>query len=112
VLPDEQRQEAGWARRKLIAASLHRTDPALLAPTLDALRTAVQGRQVVMLQYQRRDQGAPASRQVEPYALVHRWGWWYVVGYCRMRKALRTFRVDRIRNMQILDEHLVVVIFD
>jgi predicted DNA-binding transcriptional regulator YafY len=35
-------------------------------------------------------------RELDPYALLHRWGWWYVVGYCHLRQALRSFRLDRI----------------
>ena len=105
VLPDEQRQEAAWASRKLIATSLHRSDQEALAPILNKLRLAVHERQVVQMRYLSRGQNAPAPRQLQPYALVYRWGWWYVVGYCRMREALRTFRVDRILQIQLLDEH-------
>jgi len=104
VLPDEQRQETGWARRKLIAASLHRSDQETLTPTLNELRMAVREHRVVQMRYQSRGQDAPVTRQLEPYALVHRWGWWYVVGYCQMRGALRTFRVDRIRQIHLLEE--------
>ena len=104
VLPDEQRQEAAWAQRKLIATSFHRSDQEPLIPVLNALRTAVQKQRVVQMLYQSRGRAAPVQRQMEPYALVHRWGWWYVTGFCRMREALRTFRVDRIRQIDLLDE--------
>jgi predicted DNA-binding transcriptional regulator YafY len=39
---------------------------------------------------------------VEPYALVYRGGWWYVVGLCHMRHAIRTFRLDRITELSLL----------
>jgi predicted DNA-binding transcriptional regulator YafY len=35
-------------------------------------------------------------REVDPYALVSREGFWYVVGHDRGAAAMRTFRVDRI----------------
>jgi predicted DNA-binding transcriptional regulator YafY len=41
---------------------------------------------------------------VEPYALVQRWGWWYLVGYCRLRQGVRSFRIDRIVALALLDE--------
>ena len=44
------------------------------------------------------------ERQVDPYALVHRGGWWYLVGYCHLRDAPRTFRVDRIQNLELLSQ--------
>lgn len=37
-------------------------------------------------------------RQVDPYGLA-RVGPWYLVAYCHLRQDLRTFRVDRIRNV-------------
>jgi predicted DNA-binding transcriptional regulator YafY len=35
---------------------------------------------------------------------VFRWGWWYVIGYCHLRQGVRSFRVDRIRELAALDE--------
>ena len=37
-----------------------------------------------------------ATRTIDPYALIARNGFWYLVGHDRDRGALRTFRVDRI----------------
>jgi len=38
----------------------------------------------------------PLSREVEPYGLIYWHDTWYLVGYCRLRRAIRTFRCDRI----------------
>jgi predicted DNA-binding transcriptional regulator YafY len=35
---------------------------------------------------------------------VYRAGWWYVVGHCRLRDALRSFRLDRIGEVTLLDK--------
>ena len=45
--------------------------------------------------------GAATRRQIEPYGLMHTDGRWYLIGYCLMRKALRTFRLDRVSNLEI-----------
>jgi len=100
VLPDDQRHEIAWARRALLATGMHRTDLQTLAPVLEVLRQAVRDRRRVQMDYRSRDQTKPARREVDPYALVHRWGWWYVIGYCHLRKDLRTFRVDRITLLE------------
>ncbi|HVF53286.1 MAG TPA: WYL domain-containing protein [Actinomycetota bacterium] len=39
-----------------------------------------------------------ATRLVEPYALAHRRGRWYVVGRDAERDAIRSFRLDRIQE--------------
>ena len=104
LLPDEQRQEVIWARRSLVATGMHRSDMQLLAPSLEKLRRAVREHRRVELLYRSEARPAAQSRQVDPYALVHRWGWWYLVAYCHLRGELRTFRVDRIEALQLLAE--------
>ena len=46
-------------------------------------------------------EGAASQRQIEPYALMHTDGRWYLIGYCLTRKAMRTFRLDRATNLEI-----------
>jgi predicted DNA-binding transcriptional regulator YafY len=104
VLPDEQRHEVAWARRTLLATGLHRVDYTSLVPLLEKLRRAIRERRRVHVIYRGRQQSEPIERDVDPYALVHRWGWWYVVGYCHLRQAYRSFRVDRIVELTLLDE--------
>ena len=53
--------------------------------------------------YRGRGQPGPLRREIDPYALVHRWGWWYVVGFCHLRSAVRSFRVDRIVELSLLE---------
>jgi predicted DNA-binding transcriptional regulator YafY len=104
ILPDEQRHEIAWARRSLVALGMHRADLTSLGETLDRLRRAVRERRRVQMDYQSRGQAELAGRECDPYALVYRWGWWYVVGFCHQRRAVRTFRVDRIAALSLLDQ--------
>jgi predicted DNA-binding transcriptional regulator YafY len=101
VLPDEQRQEVAWARRTLVATGMHRADHTPLRPLLEKLRQAARQRRRVRMLYQGRSRPEPLERDLEPYGLVHRWGWWYVIGHCCLRDAMRTFRVDRIRELAL-----------
>lgn len=45
--------------------------------------------------------GAATRRQIEPYAVMHTDGRWYLIGRCLTRRALRTFRLDRVTEMEI-----------
>ncbi len=40
-------------------------------------------------------------REIKPYAVLHTDGRWYLIGYCLSRKALRTFRLDRVMDLEI-----------
>ncbi len=48
----------------------------------------------------RAQDGTATRRQIEPYAVVHTDGRWYLIGYCLWRRALRTFRLDRVSNLE------------
>ena len=104
VLPDEQRNEIAWARRSLVATGMHRADPSAQAPFLEKLRRAAREHRQVDLHYQSTTKAETTRRQIDPYALVHRSGWWYLVGYCHLRQGMRTFRVDRIQNLELLSQ--------
>jgi len=47
--------------------------------------------------------GQLSSRIIEPFALLSTENW-LLVAYCRLRKEFRYFRLDRISNLQVLNE--------
>jgi predicted DNA-binding transcriptional regulator YafY len=101
VLPGEQRQEVAWARRSLIAIGMNRSNLESLAPTLEKLRRAVREHRRANIQYCSSSSPNPTTRDIDPYALVHRWGWWYVIAFCQLRQEMRSFRVDRIEVIDL-----------
>jgi len=103
VLPDEQRQEVAWARRTFFTTGLNRADLEAQVPALDLLRRAAREHRRVRIVYRGGSQGTASPRLLDPYALVHRWGWWYAIGYCHRRQAVRTFRVDRMSKLTLLE---------
>ncbi len=66
-------------------------------PGLDVLAEAQLTRTTVRFAY-RTASGERSSRTVDPHALVHRRGSWYVVGHDHDRAATRAFRLDRIEG--------------
>jgi predicted DNA-binding transcriptional regulator YafY len=100
VMPDDQRSEAAWARRALIASGAPRADMQQLAPHLETLRDGLREQRRVAMSYQNIG-GEPTQRELDPYALVFRQGWWYVVGFCHLRQAVRVFRLDRILKISV-----------
>ena len=104
ILPNEQRREIEWARRSLITTSLNRVESSRLFSMLDNLRKATRDHHQVSLVYQGATDKKADNRKVDPYALVFRAGLWYLVGYCHLRNAPRTFRVDRIERLTLLTQ--------
>ena len=59
-------------------------------PQLPRLHEALRARATVRFSYRGEE------RRVDPYGLLFRSGFWYLVGRDHVRQALRTFRVDRM----------------
>jgi predicted DNA-binding transcriptional regulator YafY len=73
------------------------------AESLIRLCTAVRMRRRVTFHYESHDRTS-SRREVEPYGIVHMDGRWYVVARCRLREALRTFRLDRVSELEVSDQ--------
>ncbi len=69
-------------------------DPAVLA----GLARAALTRRRCSIRYHRAP-GSESRRELDPYGLATVYGRWYVHGYCSLRQAPRTFRVDRISRV-------------
>lgn len=108
ILPYDQREEINWARRSLITSGLHRSRPTSLFPILEELRCAAREYRQVSAVYGSASRARPTRREIDPYALVFRAGPWYLIGYCHLRAALCSFRVDRIQKMTMLDKSLEI----
>jgi predicted DNA-binding transcriptional regulator YafY len=81
-----------------------RTVPSRRQPDVRAvLERAVVEAKVVRLGYRDRA-GVVSERDVEPHSFVAGGGSWYLLGWCRLRKAGRGFRLDRITSALLTDE--------
>lgn len=70
----------------------------------DVVAAALRDGQVLRLRYRDRD-GEPSDREVEPLGYVVRDGVWYLVAWCRLRRAVRAFRTGRIVTLEPTGEH-------
>ena len=103
LLPKEQAHEVAWARGSLITTGLNRSNLDALAPTLEKLRRAVREHRRMSMRYRSGSSPQSELREMDPYALVYRWGWWYAIGYCHLRREMRSFRADRMDELNLTD---------
>ena len=104
VLPDDLRDEVARARQSLVVGGLTSRDYRPWEATIHTLRQCIGERRCVCLLYQPLARQENTDRVIEPYALTFQWGLWYLVGFCRLRQDMRTFRVDRIEQAESLEE--------
>jgi predicted DNA-binding transcriptional regulator YafY len=72
-----------------------RPDPA----TTCALVAAIAARRRVLVAY-RNESGNEWEAEVDPWAVVVRYGRWYLLCHSHRADAIRTYRVDRVRSVQ------------
>ena len=65
------------------------------------LSAAARAQQRVLMHYRSADQ-QETQREVDVYGLAYRGGTWYAVGHCHLRRDLRSFRLDRVLDVQAL----------
>jgi predicted DNA-binding transcriptional regulator YafY len=68
------------------------------------LMAAAQTQQRVDMHYVS-SEGEQTERQFDPYGLAYWAGSWYALGMCHLRNDLRSFRLDRIGAIAMVDVH-------
>lgn len=98
VLPKAMRERL--ASSTLFAMNFRAPAPLELA----GLRGAIKDSKKLRFSYQDGKGAATAARVVQPLGLFY-WGQvWSLGAWCELRVDFRNFRVDRIKNLEILDE--------
>lgn len=98
VLPPELHQEAVSANNSYRASNMNRADCKQITPILKQLKEYIQNKQCCFINYEGKETYS-AKRKIDFYTLIHRYGWWYALGFCHLRKEIRSFRVDRIKKV-------------
>jgi proteasome accessory factor B len=72
-----------------------------LPARLDTLWAAISDRKFIEVDYFSIRRKEVTHRRIDPYGLALRRGLWSLVGYCHLRKDIRTFHVHRIRELSV-----------
>jgi predicted DNA-binding transcriptional regulator YafY len=104
----ERVMPAGLKRRvraigETVAIGLARSSPPGDNRVLGALSEAAQTETRVRLRYRSRP-GEETEREFDAYGLAYRGGCWYALGWCHLRRGLRSFRLDRIQSVRSIEE--------
>jgi len=70
----------------------------------DGFKTAILERRIAEFDYYSTF-GEKTSRRVEPIQLWFKSKAWYVKGFCLVRQDIRLFKLTRVRNLTVTDEH-------
>ena len=102
ALPEPVAAQAEAVRRSTAPApdrAAARPDPG----TTSVLVQACSDRRRVRISY-RSEAGSEWDTEVDPWALVVRHGRWYLLCHSHSADALRAYRIDRVRGVDVLDD--------
>jgi predicted DNA-binding transcriptional regulator YafY len=74
---------------------------------LEMIHQSINNYNRVELEYVKLSSGEQSVREVDPYYLFFNDEFWYLRGYCHTSKALRTFALDRVVSLNVLDTHFL-----
>lgn len=79
-------------------------DLSSIKETISKLSDATARRHRLEIHYEALSTGQETTRTVDPYRVWAMNGSFYLIGYCHVRDSVRTFAMDRIRDLKVLDE--------
>jgi predicted DNA-binding transcriptional regulator YafY len=103
VLPDGLRRRVEALEATLDFTSSARRGAPVKGETVLILADAIRRRRRLRMTY-RAFSGEATRRELSPHGLVVHSGRWYLAGYDHLREDMRTFRVDRMLRMRVIDE--------
>jgi predicted DNA-binding transcriptional regulator YafY len=81
--------------------------PVDIGERLAMLHEAAMNFQRMEILYRALSTGEAISRKVDPYYLFYNDGFWQLRGFCHLRAGFRTFALDRVVSLKLLDEYFL-----
>jgi predicted DNA-binding transcriptional regulator YafY len=71
---------------------------------LQTLLTAIMEQKVVSIDYTTLEKEENTRRAIEPVGIYYAYDQWYLIAFCHLRNAYRTFRLDRISAISLTSD--------
>jgi predicted DNA-binding transcriptional regulator YafY len=108
VLPNKLRYTVRELQTRMVFVAMNPLENTARPELLLQIRRAAIQSKTVRMEYHSRSSdeiaGTKSTRDADPYGLVHLDKGWYMVAYCHLRCDIRHFRLDRIDQLQVLEQ--------
>jgi len=74
-----------------------------LTPKIESIKRAILDRQFIEFDYYYKK--GESRRRIEPYFVIFQWTAWYVFGFCVEKQDWRLFKLLRLWNLSVCNEH-------
>ncbi|QNM05921.1 helix-turn-helix transcriptional regulator [Qiania dongpingensis] len=73
-----------------------------LTKKIELIKYAIRERRILSFHYYYSK--GEQQKRIEPYHLIFKWSSWYVFGYCPDRQGYRLFKLNRLWELQVMEE--------
>ena len=73
-----------------------------------AINEAIDKKVVIEIVYKDMGKQEETRRTYAPYGLTLQYGLWYAIGYCHLRKGIRIFALDCIKDFKLTDRYYTI----
>lgn len=84
---------------------IHNSENERTSDYLSTLQLALTNFYLLELKYHSIDSNKTTIRTIEPFAIYSTQENWLLIAFCRLRGDFRTFRLDRIQNINVIHEN-------
>lgn len=88
---------------KVLVRDIHESERQKAPNALASIFRSIGEKLQVKLLYEAISAEKPGERIIEPVGVFHENSFWYIFGYCHLRKDYRQFRTDRIHEIRLTD---------
>lgn len=85
----------------IIDLASHYKEP--LTNKIELIKSAIRNQYKISFNYH--SERGYGLRIIEPYKIVFKWSAWYVFGFCIDREDYRLFKLNRLSDLKLLNEH-------
>ncbi len=108
VLPDDLKEfMESLDERTVVDPYLHYGPEKMDGGNWYQISNAISENRTITFQYRSRSDNEITNRKIDPYLIVFYRDHWNVIGYSHKREAVRNFVLDRMANIEILDQNFV-----
>lgn len=104
VLPQSTQNHLERIQESTSVITPHSVQLREMCANITTVQEALGGCKVLRVMYYANYRDSLDIRDVEPLGMLYYTGNWHLIAYCRLRCAVRDFRIDRIRTIELTGE--------
>jgi len=107
MIPPRIRDQCGLLLEHMAIRSSPSSEVTPITETMSRIQSALKEQYVLQVKYDSYSDQTQIDVTLHPYRLVHMRRGWYLIAYTEQYKEVRTYKVERLIQLEVLDVHFM-----